>query len=234
MKINIFQKKYFRLFFLLLLLLAMVSLAVAQDDIDNPYQGFSIMTYIISTIYWSSGYLLLYGAVLISVLVLMKLFPGFESALYIWLAALWVGGLFINFLSYSITHNKFLAGILGGAMIFGWSMLLNRFTFADIPWPEAKRLALILALICAPWFGPTQRTQVMPKPAAVMEEATRGRGEGEIFGRWEEGMKGGGEFLGFISSSEICFRSAYSPFDEVYCSCSLPVITPLILKSDLA
>lgn len=172
MKNNIFPTKYLRVF-MLLLLLAIVQMAVAQDDIDNPYQGFSVMTYIISTIYWSSGYLLLYGAVLISVLVFMKLFPGFESALYIWIAALWVGGLFINALSYSITHHKFIAGLLGGAMIFGWSLLLNRFTFADIAWPEAKRLALILALICAPWFGPTLRTQIMPPPPPAVEEGRR-------------------------------------------------------------
>ena len=165
------QHNYLRILILLLSIVALVSLAFAQDDIDNPYQGFSIMTYIISTIYWSAGYLILYSAVMMMVLVQKRLFPGFDSALYIWMGAHWVGGLAINALCYSITHNHFLAGILGGAMIFAWSMLLNRFTFADIPWPDARLLALILALICAPWFGPTLRTQIMPPAPPPLEDA---------------------------------------------------------------
>ena len=168
----------------LVLLLGVAALAVlAQDDeLENPYQGFSVMSYVISSLYWSVGYLLLYGAVLATTLVIMRIFPGFDTDFYYWIGALWIGGLIINGVVYAITRHHFLGGLLGAGLIFGWSMLLNRLSIADIPWPDAKKLALILALICAPWFGPTLRTQAIPRtpPPAVEEEATMPHGRQSV------------------------------------------------------
>ncbi|MHB9131870.1 MAG: hypothetical protein ACYDBB_12395 [Armatimonadota bacterium] len=143
--------------------LACVTAAFAQEDsIPNPYSTFAT---ILTTIVLFSVYLVLYAAGLMITLGYLNRFQGVDVMLLLWIAVLWLGGMGINFLADKISpQHPFLAALITMPLIFGWSMLINTRSWADLTVEDAWKVSLVLALICAPYFGPTWQVKPPPKP----------------------------------------------------------------------
>ncbi|HEY3377492.1 MAG TPA: hypothetical protein VGL77_08360 [Armatimonadota bacterium] len=157
---------------LLLLLALCASAALAQGE-EAEYMGsFNIFRDIVQTLIWSGIYIAFYAAALLLTLGYLRLFTGFETEMVIWVAALWVGGMAINAVAYGITHNHFIAVLIAMPLLFGWSVFINTRNFGDLPLPEATRVALVVMLVCAPYFGPTWRIHRAPKPTPSLTESS--------------------------------------------------------------
>jgi len=161
-----------RLLCILLLLLATALAVSAQtDDLLKEYmQPWQLFPQIVQTIVWSIIYLAFYAAALIISLSYLKLFQGFDTELLYWIGALWLGGMVLNALVYHFTSVSWQAALLALPLLFGWSLFINTRSWADLTVQNGLRVALVVALVCAPYFGPTWR--IVP-PNAPGNGATR-------------------------------------------------------------
>jgi hypothetical protein len=155
---------------LVVALLCTATVLLAQDedivDLVNQYPaGYQLMPQLIETIMWSAAYLLIYAAALVAPLMLWQRFTGFDSTMLAWIAVLWLGGQGINALVYRLTPHGWLAALIALPLLFGWTLFLATRSWADVLWRDALRLSLIVALCCAPYFGPTWRIKPPPPPA---------------------------------------------------------------------
>jgi len=137
-----------------LLLIATAALA-QEEEIALMTGSYQLFHQLIRTLIFSSMYVLFYGAALVITLSYLKLFDGFETSTYLWIAALWFGGMVANFLAYKVTGHHFGAALLAMPIIFGWGVLINTRSWADLTLPDALRVAAVVAVVCAPYFGPT-------------------------------------------------------------------------------
>ncbi|HEX2951135.1 MAG TPA: hypothetical protein VHV83_16450 [Armatimonadota bacterium] len=151
------------LFFLLLLLCT--AAAYAQTEEAEYLGNFTIIKDILMTIIWSAIYIAIYAAALLIPLAYLRLFNGFETEMLWWIGATWAGGLVINGLVYAITSKPILAALIALPFIFGWSLLIGTRSFVDLLPRDAMRIAVVVAILCAPWFGPTWRIQRHRPPA---------------------------------------------------------------------
>jgi hypothetical protein len=138
------------------LLLLATTWAFAQEEEVNQYVGaFQIGRYIIGTLIWSAIYLVAYTVVLVLTLSYFRLFSEFDTDMLIWIGVLWIGGLVINGVAYHLGHSQFVSSLIALPLIFGWSTLIATRPFADLTWSDAAKISLVIALVCAPYFGPT-------------------------------------------------------------------------------
>lgn len=137
-------------------LLLLAAVAWGQDEEWKEYSsGFSLFSGLIPTIIWSSAYLLIYTAALVITLSYLQRFGGFDGDLFLWIGLLWFGGMVINAYAYRVAHVNWLAAILALPCLFGWSLLVSTRAFAELTVREAIKVSLVLALVCAPYFGTT-------------------------------------------------------------------------------
>lgn len=157
------------------LLLLAISAAVAQDDDVTTYVStWALFPQIILTIMWSSAYLAIYAAALIITLAYLQRFGAVDGDLLIWTGVLWLGGLVINALAYALAGDllpqhpavgrQLLAAGLAIPMLFGWTVFISTRQWGDLTVRDAMRVALVVALVCAPYFGSTWRIQPPPPP----------------------------------------------------------------------
>ena len=150
---------YCRLLLLLLCAVLCVTLVYAQDDVSqtiHDYQNsYSFGSNLLNTLLWSCAYLLIYACALVVTLSVLQVFLGFDTGMYLWIVLLWLGGLAANFIGYSLSHNHFLAALLAMPLIFAWSYLLGTRSFTDLSPRHALIVSLVVALLCAPYFGAT-------------------------------------------------------------------------------
>lgn len=152
---------------LLLTMLGMalcLAVAYAQDDIwqlGKEYQNsYTFGADLLNTLIWSMAYLLIYACALVLTLSYMQLFLGFDAGMYAWIIILWLGGLTANYIGYSLVPQwHFVAALIALPLIFGWSMLVGTRAFADLAPRHALTVSLVVALVCAPYFGPTWQTK---------------------------------------------------------------------------
>lgn len=158
--------KYRYIFLVLLALLVLCATAVYAQEEYEYVGSFNLFSQVVSSIIWSAIYIAIYAGALIVPLAYLRLFNGYENEQLLWIGLLWAGGMVINALVYHITHIHFLAAILAIPLIFAWAVLINTRSFADLIMRDAVRVAAVVAVLCAPWFGPTWNVQ-RPKPAPV-------------------------------------------------------------------
>lgn len=124
-------------------------------DVVHEYpQSYLFINHLMHTIVLSAAYLLIFAGVLVVTLSYLHLFTGFDESVLLWIALLWLGGLAINVLAFHITPSRLPAILIAAPLTFGWSLLLGTRSFADLLTRDALRVSLIVALICAPYFGP--------------------------------------------------------------------------------
>lgn len=140
----------------LFVLLCFATVALAQDEeINQYYSAFSGGKAIIMTIMWCVAYMLIYAGALVVTLAYLRLFEGFETETYWWILLLWGAGMVINTLAYRITPIPWIAALICLPIIFGWTLFISTRSFADLTVPDAIRVAVVVAICCAPYFGPT-------------------------------------------------------------------------------
>ena len=144
----------------LLLVMLCLSLAYAQDDaleLGKQYQNsYQFGADLLNTLIWSGAYLLIYAGALVVTLSIMQLFLGFDTSVYIWILLLWLGGMMANYIGYSLVpQSNVVAALIALPLIFGWSLLIGTRSFADLTLRNALTVSLWVALVCAPYFGPT-------------------------------------------------------------------------------
>jgi hypothetical protein len=144
------------------LLLCSATAALAQDDIGYE-SGIHSFGMLFHTIVWFIIYLVIYALALPIGLTTLGLFRGFESEFIYWVLLLWGGGMGIDYLVYHMTGPKhnILASLLALPLLFGWTLFISTRSFADLMFQSAVRIALIVALVGAPWMGPTWRMQMI-------------------------------------------------------------------------
>jgi len=137
---------------------------VWAQDIDSPQRamGNGLMGFV--TFFYFVGYLIVYSLALPITLSFLQLFRGFETELVYWVLLLWGGTMFTHYLVYKITSIHFLASLIALPLIFGWTVLICTRPFADLLLENAIRVGIVLALIGAPWLGPTWGFKPQPKP----------------------------------------------------------------------
>lgn len=143
---------------LLLVLLICTSVAYAQDeDIDGMIKTVagapSTVMVGMKTFMWIMMYLPIYAAALVVTLSYLRLFNGFDTDVLIWITVLWLGGIVMSYASHHLIHGHVGAVLLSLPLLFGWGMLVNTRAFADLTVKDAWRVALVVTLVCAPWFG---------------------------------------------------------------------------------
>ncbi len=156
----------------LITLLCCCAVAYAQDEdvtgLINDYAApWPVFKQSIATLIWSICYLPIYIGAVVGVLQYLQRFPGFDSDLLIWIGALWIGGMVINALAYAVPHHDkpVVAALIAMPFLFGWSYFISTRSFSDLLPAHAWKVALIVTLTCAPYFGTTWRI-LKPEPPA--------------------------------------------------------------------
>lgn len=156
-----------------LLLIAIA--AFGQDELDEDvamYTGtWPLFKMIIQTIMWSVIYLPAYGIALVAPIQIMGRFQGYDQDALIGIAATWLGGLAINVLAYAITPKHWLAALIALPIIFGWTMLITTRPWFDLLPADALKVSLVVALVCAPYFGPTWHIRQQQAPTISRQPA---------------------------------------------------------------
>ena len=155
----------------MLCLLACTSLVLAQDEeIVTIKNSYALFPQIITTLVWSFIYIAIYAAAVLIPLGYLRLFNGFENEMLTWVGVLWLGGMAINALAYMLVgdHHRIFAILIAMPLLFGWSVFVNTRNFADLVLEDAARVAIVVAILCTPWFGPTWRIH---RPKATVEES---------------------------------------------------------------
>jgi hypothetical protein len=133
-------------------------LALAQDDDGyNPQALYLTFSQVMQTILISACYLLIYAAALTITLRTLNRFFEVDAHLLTWIGVLWLGGMAANALGYRLVgvHHPFLAGLVALPLIFGWTLFICTRGWTDLLFPAALRVAVVVAVVCAPYFGPT-------------------------------------------------------------------------------
>lgn len=155
---------------LCLLLLALGALvACAQDDDVATYMNaWNVFPQIIATFMFSFLYLAFYAAAVLVTLGYLRLFNGFDNEMIIWIGTLWFGGMILNAVATVVLQYRHWPIVLVVLpLLFGWGVLINTRSFADLTLPDAAKVALVVALVCTPWFGSTWRIHRPPAPPPV-------------------------------------------------------------------
>jgi hypothetical protein len=138
------------------LLLLPRALWAQENDLGYPnvYGTFNL---IVKTILLSGAYLFIYAAALTLTLKSLNRFFEFDTGLLLWIAVLWLGGMGANAAGYALAgaHHPVLAALVAIPLIFGWTLFVCTREWADLLLPGALRVAIVTALCCAPYFGPT-------------------------------------------------------------------------------
>lgn len=138
--------------------LLMPRLLWAQDDdlagYTNVYPTFSL---IVKTVLYSGAYLLIYAAALTLTLKSLGRFFEFDGQLLCWIALLWLGGMVANGIGYHLIgpRHPFLAALATMPLIFASSLLICTREWTDLLFSAALRVAIVVTVVCAPYFGPT-------------------------------------------------------------------------------
>ena len=149
--------KLFRFLLPVLALCLLGATACAQDVGDSTQQAFTEGARDFVIFMWFACYLAAYSLVLPITLSFLQLFRGFETELAYWVLSLWAGGMGIDYLVARICnhHHQFFAALLALPLLFGWTVLVSTRRFADLTLDNAIRVGVVLALVCAPWKGPS-------------------------------------------------------------------------------
>ncbi len=144
-------------FIILILLLAHFGFTEPWIDQDvKEYHGsVSILGGMVSTLIWSSVYLLIYTASIGTTLSYLKHYVSLDIEMVRWVLFTWLGGMVINALAYHLLHGHtyVFTAVMALPFILGWAFLINWRN--DIPIPDCLKVAGVTALLCAPYFGPT-------------------------------------------------------------------------------
>ena len=141
--------------------LCCLSLLYAQGEdslsVAKAYpNGYLTINALLQTMIWSGAYLLIYAGALVVTLSCLQLFTGFDGSTILRIVALWLGGMVVNYFAFMMAHNhRVLAVLIALPLIFGWGVLINTRSFADLITRDAVRVSIVVALICTPYFGPT-------------------------------------------------------------------------------
>lgn len=158
LEVSPMQKIGFYVLPLLVVLLACATAAIAQDEEIEAYtKTWSAFPQIVNNFILSVVYLGIYAASALIPMGYLKIYNGFETDMFYWIGALWLGGMAINALTHAMFPSHAVAVVLAIPLIFGWSLLMNTRDFADISFGDAWKIAAITAVVCAPYFGPTWR-----------------------------------------------------------------------------
>ncbi len=169
------RNRYFFCSMIFLLALgACAAMAQSTDELIEQYHsGPSVMGLLISTVIWSAAYLAIYTAALIISLSYLKLFGGFDTEFLMWIGLLWGGGLVINGIMYHYVHaGTWVVALCALPLIFLWSLLISTRSFADLTLADAARVGIVIALLCAPWFGNTWGFEVKTKPLVPVTQTS--------------------------------------------------------------
>ncbi|HPM25337.1 MAG TPA: hypothetical protein PLP66_15620 [Phycisphaerae bacterium] len=143
---------------LLLIALALLPrLAWGQED-DLGYPNvYAAFVQVVRTIMYSAAYLLVYAAALTLTLKSLNRFFEFDAQLLTWIGVLWAGGMAVNALAYAVAGSArpWLAALIALPLLFGWTLFICTRSWADLLLAGALRVAVVTALVCAPYFGPT-------------------------------------------------------------------------------
>ncbi|MHB9024609.1 MAG: hypothetical protein ACYC7E_10605 [Armatimonadota bacterium] len=152
---------------LLIFLMAFILLATVapaqEEEAQTMLTGYSTVPMVIKTIFAFAVYLLIYTIALIVPLSFLQRYTEFEVVYLFWVPILWLGGMGANYLAYLVTDHRLAAALIAMPLIFGWSMLINTRPWADLTARNALWVSLTLALVCAPYFGPTWHMKPPPK-----------------------------------------------------------------------
>jgi MFS family permease len=166
------------------ILLALAALlcvaALAQVADDDPIQDYvhawDFFGQLVRTILCSGIYLLIFPAIIGVTCSYLRRFEGVDGDFLIWSGLAWLGGMFINIGAYTAierfwaltpergTHFNLIAALVTVPLNFGLGLLLATRGFADLTIRDAWRVALITALLCAPYFVPTWHFRKPPTP----------------------------------------------------------------------
>ncbi len=158
----------YTLLLIILCLLLCLTLAHAQDDVwqtSKDYQNsYKFGADLLNTLIWSCAYLLIYAFALILTLSYQQLFLGFDASTFLWIGLLWLGGMIANYIAYALVPQiHFVAALIALPLIYGWSVLVGTRAFTELTPRQALRVSLVVALVCAPYFGPTwQKPSLAP------------------------------------------------------------------------
>ncbi|HOF86581.1 MAG TPA: hypothetical protein PLZ36_00575 [Armatimonadota bacterium] len=127
-----------------------------EDDLGYP-NVYATVAQVVKTLMHSAAYLLVYAAALTLTLKSLNRFFEFDALLLTWIGALWLGGMAANALAYAVAGSArpWLAALVALPLIFGWTLFLCTRSWADLLLAGALRVAVVTALVCAPYFGPT-------------------------------------------------------------------------------
>jgi hypothetical protein len=169
-----------RLALLIVLVLLCVALAHAQGDdlskdVSDYHSGFSVLKGLALTLGYAAIALTLVAAALGVTLAYLRLPVEIDQDFLIWLGTVWGGGLVISIFACkalaAMTHVDALAvpgwqaALIAIPCLFGWTVLMSTRNFADLTWGDAWRVAVVVAVVSAPWFGTPWRFQSAPPPA---------------------------------------------------------------------
>lgn len=159
---------------LLCVLCVIATCAWGQDDLIDTYtSSWSSSHAMLLSIICSVAYLLLYTGTAIITLSYLRVFNGFDLLIALWVLALWGGGMVVNQVLFKLTGtgHTFFTALLAMPVLYGWSYFISTRSWADITPENARRVALAIALICAPYFGPSIVTPPHRPPATNLGQA---------------------------------------------------------------
>jgi len=161
-------KQSIRLSLLLCLLLGCAVAALAADEITEYMGGIGFFKQLVFTLILFVVYFFIYGSALGVSLSYLKQYVGFDMETYTYITLVWAGGMAANYLAYRLTHGEqqMIAAAIAFLLIFSWTLFISTRSFVDITLSNAWRIALVVALVCTPYFGPKVFFQ-RSKPAAI-------------------------------------------------------------------
>ena len=145
------MKKYL---IITIIILLCAHLLLAQE-INQYVNGISAPLQILRIIAVSVGYYLVYLMGVTIPLSSLRLFNGFDGRYFLWISILFIGGMFITWLSFKIVGGHKISGaLIAVPLLFGWHLFVNsRTAISDLMPKYVLLITVILTILTIPWFG---------------------------------------------------------------------------------
>jgi hypothetical protein len=141
---------------LLLIGAALPVFAQASDDLTAEYLHAMPAAHAntVFQVFLAVLYLLLYGAAIVTTMSSLKIFGGMDAELVTWIIGVWLGGMGLSWLTHHIMPHP-AAVLVTMPLLFGLTFFVSTRSWADLSTDHGWRVALVVALVCAPYFGPS-------------------------------------------------------------------------------
>jgi|GEM_PF-2185779 len=124
------------------------------QEIDQYVTGISAPLQILKIIAVLVGYYLVYLMGVTIPLSSLRLFNGFDGRYFLWISILFIGGMFVTWLSFKIVGNKIGGAFIAVPLLFGWHYFINsRTAISDLMPKYVLLITGVLTILTIPWFG---------------------------------------------------------------------------------